>query len=114
LVINHIAAGIPRVLLFPGLEGKGGVDEIEVDEVEPEFLETGLESRFDALGTMMGIPELRNDKNVLSLDFAPLEHLLHPFADLFFGFVTFRRVEQAKSGFQRRLGRAAGCDRVGA
>ena len=34
LVINHIAVCIPWVLLVTGLEGKGGVDEIEIDEVE--------------------------------------------------------------------------------
>ena len=89
------------------------MDEIEIDEVELEFLETGLESGFDAFGTMIGIPELRDDKHVLPLDLPLLEHFLHRFADLFFGSVAFRSVEQAKSCFQRRLGRDSGCDGVG-
>ena len=35
VVINHIAACIPGVLLLPGLERKRRVDEIKVDEVQP-------------------------------------------------------------------------------
>ena len=89
------------------------MDEIEIDEVELEFLETGLEGGFDAFGTMIGIPELRDDKNVLPLDLPLLEYLLHRFADLFFGSVAFRGVEQAKSCLQRRLRRGFGCHRVG-
>ena len=100
-------------MLVSGLEGKGGVDEIEIDEVELEFLETCLEGGFDAFRTMIGIPELRDDKHVLPLDLPCLEHLLHRFADLFFGSVAFRSVEQAKSCLQRRLGRVSGCDGVG-
>src|SRR6476646_7384920 len=74
LVINHIAVLIPRVLLVRGLERKGGVDEIEIDEVELEFLETGLEGGFDAFRTMIVVPELRSDKHFLPFDFPGLEH----------------------------------------
>jgi hypothetical protein len=100
-------------LLVPGLEGKGGVDEIEIDELELEFLETCFESGFDAFRTMIGIPELRDDNHVLPLNLPFLEHFLHRFPDLLFGSVAFRSVEQAKSCFQRRLGRDSGCDGVG-
>ena len=83
------------------------MDEIEIDVVELESLETGLEGRFDALWTMIGVPELRGDKHILALDLSCLEHLLHRFADLLFISVTFRRVERTKSHFQRRLGRGS-------
>jgi hypothetical protein len=73
------------------------MDEIEIEEVELEFLETGLESRFDALETMICVPELRDDKNVLPLDLSRVEHLLHCFADLAFRLVALGSVEQAKS-----------------
>src|SRR6516225_4912775 len=99
-----MAVHIPRVLLVPGLEGKGGVDEVEIDVVELEFLETGLEGGFDALRTMIVIPELRGDEHFLPLDLPRLEHLPHRFAYLLFIPVAFRSVEQAKTCLQRRLG----------
>ena len=34
-------------LIFAGLEGKGGVDEIEVEVIELEFHQTRLEGGFD-------------------------------------------------------------------
>jgi hypothetical protein len=40
-------------LLVSRLEGKRGVDEIEIEVVELEFLETGLEGGFDAFRTMI-------------------------------------------------------------
>jgi hypothetical protein len=89
------------------------VDEIEIDVVELEFLETRLAGRCDAFRTMMVVPELRGDKHVLPLDRPRLEHLPHRFADLFFSPVTFRRVELTKSCFQRGLGRVFGGDGVG-
>src|SRR6185436_2957468 len=95
------------------LEGKGGVDEIEIDVVELEFLATRLESGFDAFRTMIVVPELGGYKHVLPLDLPRLEHLVHRFADLFFSPVTFRGVELAKSCFQRGLARVFGCDGVG-
>ncbi len=113
LVVNHLAAGISGILLVAGLEGKGGVDEIEIDEVELEFLETGLESGFDALGTMIGIPELGDNKNVVPLNLPLRKNFLHRVANLFFGSVTFRSVEQAKPCLERRFGCSSSCDRVG-
>src|SRR5512132_4119139 len=86
---------------------------MEIDVVELEFLETGLEGAFGEFRKMIVVPELRADKHVLSLDFPRLEHLLHRFADLFFISVALRSVELTKSRFQRRLGRAFGCHRVG-
>ena len=35
---THIAVRVPRVLLISRLEGERGVDEIEIDVVELEFL----------------------------------------------------------------------------
>ena len=54
-VINHISIRIPRVPFISWLEGKGCVDEIKIDEVEVKFFETGIESGFDKLGTMIVI-----------------------------------------------------------
>ncbi len=59
VMIDHIAVRVPRVLHVSRLEGERGVDEIEIEVVELEFLEACLEGRFDALRTMIGVPELR-------------------------------------------------------
>lgn len=89
------------------------MDEIEIDEVELEFCETGLARRFDALGPMICVPEFRDDKHVLPPDLPLLEHLLHRLADFCFGSVTFGGVDCAKSCFQRRLRRVFGYHGVG-
>src|SRR5208337_4932993 len=101
------------VLVVSRLEGKGGVDEIEIDVVDLKSLEAGLKGGFDAFRTMIVIPDLRRDKDFLPLDIPRLEHLLHRFADLLFISVAFRSVELAKSSLQRRLGRGSGCHGVG-
>ena len=100
-------------MFVTGLEGKGGVDEIEIDVVELESPETGLEGGFDAFRTMIVIPELRGDKHFLPLDLPRVEHLLDRFADFLFVSVAFGSVELAKSCLQRRLGRGFGCHGVG-
>ena len=89
------------------------MDEIEIDVVELEPLETGLEGGLDAFRTMIVIPDFRGDKHFLSLDLPRLEYLLDRFADLLFISVPFRGVELAKSCLQRRLGRDSGRDGVG-
>jgi hypothetical protein len=45
-------------LIVSRLEGEGRVDEVEIDVIELEFLETGLEGGFDTFWTMIVIPEL--------------------------------------------------------
>src|SRR5271157_3148527 len=89
------------------------MDEIEIDVVELESLETGLEGGLDAFRTMIVIPELRGDKHFLALNLPRLEHILDRFADLLFISVAFGSVELAKSCLQRRLGRDSGRDGVG-
>ena len=74
---------MPWVLLVSRLEGKGGVDEIEIDEVELEFLEAGFEGGSDAFRTMIVVPELRGDKHFLALYLSGFENFLHRFADPF-------------------------------
>jgi hypothetical protein len=78
-----------------------------------EFLEACLEGWHDAFGPMIGVPEFRGDKHILPLGLSCLEHLMHRFADLFLGPVTFRSVERAKPCLKRCLGRISGCDGVG-
>ena len=67
-VVKDIAVLIARILVVPGLKCKRSVNEIEIEIVERESVETGLESRFDALGPVIGVPEFRGDKNIFARD----------------------------------------------
>jgi len=58
------------------LKREWSVREIEIDVVELELLEAGLEGRLDALRTMIGVPELRGDEDFVPLDCPRLKDLL--------------------------------------
>ena len=73
MIINHVAVLVPRVLLVPGFESKWGMDAVYIDVVYLQSSQTCLEGGSDAFGTMIGVPQLGTDKNVLSLDLALLE-----------------------------------------
>jgi hypothetical protein len=67
-VVKDIALLIARILIVSWLKRKRSVDEVEIQIVEPESVETRLECRFDELGPMIGVPQLRGDKNVFARD----------------------------------------------
>ena len=103
-IVNDIAVLIPRILLVPRLKRKWSVTEIEVHIVEPEPLKTRLESRFDALGPMIGVPQLRGDKEVFTRNPAGGKTCLQRLAHFTFVLVSFRTIEVSKSSFQRVSG----------
>src|SRR5437763_14031830 len=65
-VVNDVPVLIPWILLVPGLKCKWSVNEVEIQIVEPESVQTRLESRFDALGPMIRVPQLCGDEDVFS------------------------------------------------
>src|SRR5437588_7332029 len=67
-VVNDIAILISRILIVPGLERERSVNEIEVQIIEPQPLETRLESGFDALRPMIGVPQFCGDKDIFTRD----------------------------------------------
>ena len=71
-----------------------------------------LEGGSNAFGTMIVVPELRADKNVLPLDLALLEHRPHCFADVFFISVAFGAIELTKARLQRDPNCLFCCDRI--
>jgi len=58
VVVNDVPVLISRILLVPGLKCKWSVNEVEIQIVEPESVQTRLESRFDALGPMIRVGAL--------------------------------------------------------
>src|SRR6516162_4805472 len=105
-VIKDIAVPIPRILIVPGLKCKWSVNEIEIQILEPESIQTRLESRFDALGPVIGVPQLCGNKNVFARDPYSGKSCLQRAAYLALVPVSFRAIEVSKSGFQRVSGRS--------
>src|SRR5580704_4649989 len=100
VVVKHIAVWIPRILIVPGLKCKWGVNEIEIQILEPESLKTRSESRFDALGPVIGVPQLCGDENVFARGFSSGKSCLQRPAYFALVSVSFRAIEMSKSGFQ--------------
>jgi len=65
-----VALRVPGILLVAGLEGERRVDEVAIDMVELQPAETGVKGRLNPLRTMVIVPQLRGDKDVLSPDLA--------------------------------------------
>src|SRR5580704_896855 len=68
VVIDDIAVLIPRILLIARLECIGSVNEVEIHIVDTESVETRLEGQFDTFWPMVGVPQLRGNKNVFARD----------------------------------------------
>src|SRR5712664_603900 len=103
-VVKDIAVFIPRILLVSWLKRKRSVNEIEIQVLEPESIQTRLESRFDALGPVIGVPQLCGNKDVFARDPSSGKSCLQRLAYLAFVSVSFRTIEVSKSGFQRISG----------
>jgi hypothetical protein len=99
-VVEDIALLVPRILFVPRLKRKWSVDEIEVQVVEPESVQTRLERRFDAFGPMIGVPQLCGDKDVFTRDPAGGKSCLQGLAHLTLVLVSFRTIKVSKASFQ--------------
>src|SRR5271170_7747414 len=112
-VVKDIAVLIPRIQLVPRLKRKWSVNEVEIQIVEPESVQTRLESRFDALGPMIGVPQLCGNKDVFTRDPSGGKSCLQGLAHLALVPVSFRTIEVSKSGFQRASGSTYRRGRIG-
>src|ERR1700678_193138 len=107
LVIKDLAVLIPWILLFSRLKCKWSVDEVEIQIVEPESVQARLECRFDTLGPMIRVPQLRGDKDFLACDSPSGKTFLQRLAYLALVPVAFRAIEVSKPGGQRVSGRSS-------
>src|SRR5271168_558818 len=99
-VVKDFAVLISRILLVPRLKRKRSVNEIEIRIVEAESLQTRLESGLDALGPMIGVPQLCRNKDVFTRNSSSGKSCLERFAYLTLVPVSFRTIEVSKPGFQ--------------
>jgi hypothetical protein len=105
--------GVAGILVVPGLKCERSMDEVEIDITQLESLEARLERRPNALGTMVGVPQLRCDEEVIPSDRASGEHLLERIANFALVPVSFRTIEMPEAGFQRISGGVPGRGGVG-
>jgi hypothetical protein len=82
------------------------VNEIEIQILEAESVQTCLESRFDALGPVIGVPQFCGNKNVFARNSSRGKSCLQRRAYLALIPVSFRTIEVSKSGFQCVSGRS--------
>jgi hypothetical protein len=106
IVVEDIAGGVSRVLGVPRLECERRVHEVEIEVVEPQPVQTGLEGRLDPFRPMVGVPELRCDEDVLACHAGNTEACPKRLTDLPLVPIAFRAVEVAKTGVQSVTGRA--------
>src|ERR1700733_13280256 len=92
-VVKDIAVLISRILFVPRLKCKRSVNEVEIQIVEPESVQTRLESRFDALGPVIGVPQLRGNKDVFAANPFSDESCLQGLTYLALVPVSFRAIE---------------------
>src|ERR1700722_16221998 len=111
-IIDDLIALVPRVLLVAGPKGKGGVDQIAIDGVDLRPPAAGVESGLPPLRTMIGVPKLSGDEDVLAPNRARLENFLHRLANCFFIALALRAIEMSESHFQGCLRRLFGRDRI--
>jgi hypothetical protein len=80
------------------------VNQVEIQIVEPESVQTRLESRFDPLGPVIGVPQLCGNKEVFARDPTSGKARLERLAYLALVPVAFRTIEVSEPGFQRVSG----------
>jgi hypothetical protein len=80
------------------------VNEIEIQIVEPEPAKTRLESRFDTLGPMIGVPQFCGHKDVFARDSSSSKPYPQGLAHLTLVPISLGAIEVSISGFQRVSG----------
>ena len=88
------------------------MDDIAIDMVELQSSATRFEGRLDPLWTMIGVPQLCGNEQVLSQKRPRREGFLNRLANRRFIAIALRTIEVSKSCFQCGLGRLFGYERI--
>ncbi len=109
-VVDDVAVFVARVVVVAGLKCVGRVNEVEVEIGEAEAGEAGFEGGFDAVGAMIGVPELCGDEDFFTRKTGCGEAFAEGLADFALIAVAFGAVEVTEASAE---GIAGGGDRFG-
>ena len=59
---------VSRIQVVSRLKREGSMDQVKIDVTDPKALATRVERRFDTFRTMIRIPQLRGNENILTGD----------------------------------------------
>ncbi len=113
IIVNDLSVLIAGIVVVSRLECEGGVDQVEIDEADPESLAASIKGWFNPFWPVIGIPELRCNEYVFT------SH--HPGCQLcsqsltYFSFIPipFGAIKVSKPNFQRFSGSGFRFSRVG-
>src|SRR5271170_728368 len=80
-IIDHPTVLVPRVLLLAGSKRKGSMNQIAIDIIQLQPPTTGVEGRPDPLWTVIVVPQLGGNEQVLPLKYTRLERFLDRIAN---------------------------------
>ena len=113
VIVDDVPVSVPWILIIPRLEGKGSMDQVEIDVIHLELGTARFECGFDPLRTVIRVPQFRRDEQVFAGERPASDALPYRFAYLFFIAISFGAVEMAESDLERHLGSASCLGRIG-
>src|SRR5882672_1931297 len=111
-VVKNIAVFIPRVQVVSRSKRKWSVNKVEIHKTDSKPVPTRLKRRLNTFRPMVGVPQLRGDKEILPRDCAGRESCLQRFTYLSLIPISLGTIEVSKSGFQGAPGRTSRLGRV--
>ena len=109
VVVHDGPVRVAGVLVVAGLEGKGRVHQVQIDRVEPEPAQAGLQRGLDPLGAVVVVPQLGGHKQVLAADRPGGEQFFERLADRRLVAISLCGVEMAEAHLDRGLDGVAVC-----
>jgi hypothetical protein len=104
-IVKDISVLISRILVVPRLKRVWSVNQIKIQILEPQSIQTRLESRFDALKPMIVVPQLCGNKDAFTPNPSSGKSCLQAFTYFTLIPISFRTIEVSKSSFQGVSGR---------
>ncbi len=111
-VVKNIAVFIPRVQIVSRSKRKWSVNEVEIHKTDSEPVPTRLKRRLNPFRPMVGVPQLRGDKEILPRNRAGRESCLQRFTYLSLIPISLGTIEVSKSGLQGAPGRKSRLGRI--